>query len=103
VVRLFLLALLCAPMTVSGAEIRSSLFSQQPPSCVRGKLDLSCTPGSGARWVEFQKSDPRFEHNAVTVRFGARTKESPSKLAVQFGKFANTALFIAALIVTFLL
>lgn len=99
-----LLVLLLTPAFAE--ERRPSMFYDERapvPGCVRGKLDMICTPGSGNRWIEFRKAEPRHEQNAVTVRFGGTSKESPEKAVVQFGKFANVALFIAAVLFTFIL
>ena len=49
--------------------------------------------------------EPRFEKNALTVRFGGSTKQSPSKVEVYLGRFSNwaqSALVIAALVCAFL-
>ncbi|HBL18421.1 MAG: hypothetical protein A2X36_14375 [Elusimicrobia bacterium GWA2_69_24] len=62
------------------------------------KLDLLCRPVRWGDAVEFKAAAPRFQENAITLRFGARTEPSPSKIEVQVGSFLKTALFVAALV-----
>jgi hypothetical protein len=106
------LVLLCARPAFCSGPVRHDLFVGGPPvedfgyGCLKSKLDLVCGPGSSRRWIEFKPLAPRFERNAVTIRFGGSTKGSPSKLEFQLGRWgnwANSALFIAAIVATFLL
>ena len=80
---------------------RPSLYYQHPKyQCPKLSLDCGRRPGS---WIEFKPLDPKYEKNAITLRFGERSESSPSKIEVQIGNALQTALFVAALIVTFAL
>jgi len=84
-----------------GPRPRPTLYAPPGP-CVQSRLQRRCGSQLGG-WIEFQPLEQRFAHNALTVRFGG-AKDSPEpKVAVQVGRFSQAALFVAALIVTFLL
>lgn len=79
---------------------RSSLYCQE--DCARSKLDLLRGSKAGS-WLEFKTADPRYEKNAITIRFGGPSPNSPSKVEVQIGSVLQNVLFLAALITTFIL
>lgn len=112
-----LLTLACLPHIVEaesedrhfpGPRHQSSFYSglAGPESlskqCAGSKLSLDCGMRP-YRWIEFKSADQRYQQNAFTIRFGNSNQNSPSKIEVQVGNFLSKALFIAAVVVTFLL
>ncbi len=100
-----LLAVFLAPSALAAGEFSLTELRYRLPAPCYSKLDLNVRcggyKGSGG-WIEFKAADPRFEKNAITLRFGGPSPDSPSKIEVQIGSFLQTALFVAALVVTFL-
>ena len=67
----------------------------------KSKLDLLCGDVKRPQnFIEFKPAQERYQNNAITIRFGGPTKNSPSKFEVQVGSFLQKALFIVAVIVT---
>lgn len=99
-------ALLLAPLSARADDstevvlnFRAPLTARSAPTlCGRGKLDLPCPTEGGGRWIQVRRADPRFERNAVTIRFGPPSRDSPSRVEVQVGSLLHRALFIAALV-----
>lgn len=70
----------------------------------RSKLDLICSePRRPDRLIVVREAEPRFQGNAVTVRFGGEKKKGEPSLDVQIGSWLQRALFIAAVVTTFIL
>lgn len=76
----------------------------RPCQACRNRLDLMCgDPVARGSWIEVRPADPRFDRNAITIRLGGRSRRSPSKVEVQVGSFLQRALFLAAVLTTFVL